>query len=86
MNSEKYIITVSVSGTRLYIHRHYIDRYTCVDGLSRFHHAYGGRLTASDALTFDSKPKALAYVDRNNIKNAIVTKYDICRNCIMEEL
>lgn len=85
MNSESYIIAVNRNETRLYIRRHYIDRYHCIDGLSRFYREYDGRLTASDALTFDNKSEAIAYIERNNLESGYPVKYDVCNNCAILE-
>lgn len=85
MNSERYILCIKKDSTTFYFYRHYIDRYRCIDGLSRFYREYGGRLTASDALTFDSKSEAIAYIERNNLESGYPVKYDGCNNCAILE-
>ena len=70
-----------------YIARSYMGRYMARDYLMSLQHVFGGRITASAALTFDRKEEAEKYLSRNSNSGLIfgnmeIKKYNVCCNCL----
>ena len=78
-----------ISDGKRYIARAY-RTYTARDYIMPLNHEFGGRVTASDALTYDTEEGAQAYIERNRkflsecMPEARVLKYDVCCNCVLE--
>lgn len=77
-----------ISDGRRYVARAY-RTYTARDYIMPLNHEYGGRVTTSDALTYDTEEEAKAYIERNQkfldevIPCARPLKYDVCCNCLI---
>lgn len=77
-----------VSDRKRYVARAY-RTYTARDYIMPLRHEYGGRVTASSALIYDTIEEAQAYIKRNRkfldefIPEARVLKYDVCCNCVL---
>ena len=70
-----------------YIARSYIGAFMARDYLTPLQHVFGGRITASAALTFDRKEEAEKYLSRNSNSGLIsghmeIKKYNVCCNCL----
>ena len=70
-----------------YIARSYMGRYMARDYLMSLQHVFGGRITASAALTFDRKEEAERYLKINSdsdlvSNNMTIRKYNVCCNCL----
>lgn len=69
-----------------YIARSYMG-FMARDYLIPLQHVFGGRITASAALTFDYKEDAAEYMHRNLGSELItndmtIKKYNVCCNCV----
>lgn len=70
-----------------YIARSYMGKFMARDYLAPLQRVFGGRITASAALTFDRKEDAANYMHRNSDSELIsndmtIRKYNVCCNCV----
>lgn len=70
-----------------YIARSYMGRFMARDYLTPLQYVFGGRITASAALTFDRKEEAERYLKINSdsdlvSNNMTIRKYNVCCNCL----
>lgn len=82
-----YIIASTENKGGYYVARRFIDRFTCTDFIAPFWREYDGRLTASQALTFDTVERAQAYLQGHYglIPDTwFIREYDPCMNCVKE--
>lgn len=83
--NNRYIITSNGAKPGYYLARSNIDRFTVRDFIAPLYREYGGRLSASQALIFNSKEEAQKYLDRHYgiIPDTWkITKYNVCCNCV----
>lgn len=77
-----------ISDGKRYVARAY-RTYTARDYIMPLNHEFGGRVTASNALTYDTEEGAQAYIKRNRefldefVPGAQPFKYDVCCNCLI---
>ena len=80
-----YIIASTENKGGYYVARRFIDRFTCTDFIAPFWREYDGRLTVSQALTFDTVERAQAYLQGHYglIPDTwFIREYDPCMNCV----
>lgn len=65
-----------------YVSRMYIGRFMARDSMTPLERVYGGHVSATGALEFDTKEQAEEYIKRENIVGATAREYNTCCNYV----